>query len=225
MFAGFPRAGLRFLAELAAHNERAWFEPRKSEYERNVLEPTRAFVSEASDALQRAGVAIGGDARRSIFRIYRDVRFSPDKRPYKTHQSVYLSYDGGRDTPGGLYVHVEPRASYFAVAFYRIERTMLQRWRADMARSPARFLAVLRALGRAGLRIDEPGDRRDALTRMPRGFERYAQSELAPYFKLRSFVVHRPLLQREVTSPALVAQAVAFTRATMPLLEFGWRLD
>ena len=104
-FEGFPAAGLRFLEELAAHNERAWFAPRKERYERDVLWPMRAFVSDASRALARAGIPIGGDAKRSIFRVYRDVRFSPDKRPYRTNAACYLSYDGGRATQGGLYLH------------------------------------------------------------------------------------------------------------------------
>jgi uncharacterized protein (TIGR02453 family) len=224
MFTGFPRDGLRFLDELARNNERAWFLERKERYERTLAEPMRAFVADASTALHAAGIPIGGNARRSIFRFYRDVRFAADKRPYNTHLAAYLSYDGERTTQGGLYVHVAPRDSRLSIAFYRIERPMLQRWRASMAHSPARFRRVLAALERKGLSLTGPEASEDALTRMPRGFERYADSPLGPYFRLRHFVVRRPLTARDVSSRKLVAQSVDFVRGAKPLLEFGWSL-
>src|SRR5579864_8248103 len=99
-FSGFPASGLRFLEELTKCNERDFFKPRKERYERELLEPMRAFVAEATEALRRAKIGIGGDAKRSIFRVYRDVRFSADKSPYRTNVAAYLSYDGERDTPG-----------------------------------------------------------------------------------------------------------------------------
>jgi uncharacterized protein (TIGR02453 family) len=224
MFTGFPRDGLRFLDELARNNERAWFLERKERFERTLAEPMRAFVADTSNALHAARIPIGGNARRSIFRFYRDVRFSPDKRPYNTHLAAYLSYDGERTTQGGLYVHVAPRASRLAIAFYRIERPMLQRWRASMAHTPARFRRVLASLERNGLVLAGPDGSEDALTRMPRGFERYAESPLAPYFRLRHFVVRRPLSASEVASPRLVAQSVEFVRSAKALLDFGWSL-
>ncbi len=225
MFTGFPREGLRFLEALAKHNERAWFTPRKDDYERMLHAPMRAFVADASAALHAARIPIGGDAKRSIFRVYRDVRFAADKSPYRTHVAAYLSYDGGRATPGGLYLQIAPRASRFSIAFYKIERPMLQRWRSEMARSPARFRAVLRKLRAAGLELGDPEDWDDSLARMPRGFEGQAESDLAPYFRLRSFCTGRNVMLRDVTSAALVARAVEFARAAKPLLEYGWSLD
>jgi uncharacterized protein (TIGR02453 family) len=225
MFSGFPREGLRFLEQLAAHNERTWFAPRKETYERTVLAPMRAFVVDASAALARARIPIGGTPERSIFRVYRDIRFSNDKTPYRTHVAAYLSYDGGRATPGGIYVHVAPDESLLSIAFYKIERPMLQRWRTDMARNPARFRRVLKALAKRNVRINDPDDWDDALVRMPRGFEDHASSDLAPYFRLRSFCARRPLSQRDVTSPALITRAVEFARDAKPLLEYGWSLD
>jgi uncharacterized protein (TIGR02453 family) len=225
MFTGFPREGLRFLERLATHNERSWFAPRKEEYERVLLAPMRAFVADASAALKKAGIPIGGNERRSIFRIYRDVRFSADKSPYRTHLAAYLSYDGERTTPGGLYLHVAPGDSRFSIAFYKLERPMLQRWRSDMARSPARFRGVLRKLRSANVNLGEPDDWEDSLARMPRGFERCAQSDLARYFRLRSFCARRRVALRDVTSAALVRRAVEFARDAKPLLDYGWSLD
>jgi uncharacterized protein (TIGR02453 family) len=221
-FTGFSRSGFAFLAQLAKHNERDFFVPRKERYERELLGPMRAFVVEASEALRRARIPIGGDAKRSIFRVYRDVRFRIDKRPYRTNVAAYLSYDGGRDTPGGLYIHVEPTDSHFTLAFYALEPPMLLRWRREMAERPARFRKVLRAIERSGHRITPPEDWDDALKRMPRGFEGCAESDLAPYFRLRSFCVRHELTKAEIGSRRALDRAVTFVKAMKPLLDFGW---
>ena len=224
-FEGFPASGLRFLEQLAKHNERDFFKPRKELYERDLLAPMRAFVLEVSEALRRAKIGIGGDAKRSIFRVYRDVRFAADKSPYRTNVAAYLSYDGERDTPGGLYVHVGPDRKFFSVTFYNIPKPMLQRWREEMARRPARFRAVLRALARRGHTLVPPEEWDDSLARMPRGFAGQAESDLAPYFRLRSFSVRRPLTRADVTSRKMLGHAVTFAKELKPLLDFGWSLD
>jgi len=224
-FTGFTPTALKLLAGLKCNNDRAWFTQRKESITAELVEPVRLLVEDASIALERAKIPIRGDRKRSVFRIYRDVRFSPDKSPYKTHVSAYLSYDGGRDTPGGIYVHVEPGASMLAVAFYLIEAPMLARWRREMAQHPARFTRVVAALAKRGLVIDGPDDWDDSLKRMPRGFELYAQSELAPYFRLRSFCARRMLTDADVSTPKLVDEIVAIARDARPLLDFGWSLD
>jgi len=224
-FSGFDPKALRLLAGLARHNDRAWFAARKERFERELLEPMEALVADASAALARAKIPIGGDRKRSIFRIYRDVRFSADKRPYKTHLAAYLSYDGGRTTPGGVYVHIEPKRCFMGIAFYRIEKPMLQRWRASMAARPAAFRRVVAALAKKGLAIDGPDADEDSLARMPRGFEHCANADLAPYFRLRSFCIHQEISERDVSSPLVVRRIVQLARDAKPLLDFGWALD
>ena len=171
MFTGFPREGLRFLEALAKHNERAWFTPRKDEYERTVLAPMRAFVADASAALRAARIPIGGSERRSIFRVYRDMRFAADKSPYRTHVAAYLSYDGGRATPGGLYCRSRRAASRLSSRSTRSSGRCCSagaaRWRARR-RAFAPCCASCKA---AGLELGEPEDWDDSLARMPRGFE------------------------------------------------------
>jgi uncharacterized protein (TIGR02453 family) len=224
-FGGFEPGALRLLEQLAKHNDRTWFAARKARFQHELLEPMAALVEDASAALARAKIPIGGDRKRSMFRIYRDVRFSADKSPYKTHVSAYLSYDGGRATPGGIYVHVAPGGSFLSVAFYRIDKSMLQRWRERMAARPASFARVVRALAARGLEIEGPDSSDDALVRMPRGFEAYAHSELAPYFRLRSFCADRKLADGDVRTGALVDHIVGLARDAKPLLAYGWALE
>jgi uncharacterized protein (TIGR02453 family) len=195
--------------------------PRKHIYEAEVLEPLRALVDDATEAMHRAKIPIGADPRRSTFRIHRDVRFSPDKSPYKTNAGAYLSHDGSHDAPGGLYVHIQPRKSFMAIAFYQIDKELLQRWREAMASDPKRFQAVLRALERNGLQLSE---QEDALKRMPRGFEDQAQSPIAKYFRLRSFIISETLSDDDVASERLIDRMVDLAKRAKPLLEYGWSL-
>jgi uncharacterized protein (TIGR02453 family) len=223
-FEGFPTRGVRFLRDLEKHNDRGWFVPRKNVYEETLLEPMRHLTIELSDRFARKRIPIYGDVRRSIFRIYRDVRFSRNKLPYKTHLSAYLSPDGGRHTPGGLYVHVAPKESFLGIAFWQIDKPLLWRWRAAMDERPAEFARVVADLRRSRLSIELPDEQDDALSRLPRGFAHLAQSPLEPYFRLRHFLIHEPLAPSEIGSRKLIDKAVRFVERSIPLLAYGWRL-
>jgi uncharacterized protein (TIGR02453 family) len=217
-FAGFSPAALKFLRDLAKNNDRAWFTPRKQFYETELLEPLQALVADATDALRRAKISIGADPMRSTFRIYRDMRFSADKRPYKTNLGAYLPPGGSHDEPGGLYVHIEPGKSFMAIAFYQLDKTALLRWRSAMAKAPKRFQSTLKALERNGLKIS---DESESLKRMPRGFEALADSPIAKYFRLGSFTVSERLSDKDVTGRRLIDRMVAIAKKAKPLLSYG----
>ena len=80
-FAGFEPGAIQFLLDLAANNDRAWFQPRKSEFERLLKEPMESLVADLSDRFRSRGIPMEADPRRAVFRIYRDTRFSKDKSP------------------------------------------------------------------------------------------------------------------------------------------------
>lgn len=227
-FEGFSPEALRLLRGVARNNDRAWFAPRKERFETELFAPMRALVHDASEALARAKIPIRGDEKKSVFRIYRDVRFAHDKSPYRTNAAAYLSYDGGRDTPGGIYIHIEPGKCFLSVAFYRIEKSMLERWRRTMASRPKAFARVLAALEKNSLPLQRPGDDRDdgdALVRMPRGYDAAELGAIAPYFRLRSFCADRALTDAEIGSRALVDRIVTLAKDAKPLLDFGWSLE
>lgn len=217
-FTGFSPQALKFLRDLKKHNERAWFQPRKALYERELLEPLQLLTADLAAALRKAKVPIDADPRRSVFRIYRDVRFSLDKSPYKTNLGTYLPHKGIRGAPGGIYVHITPKESFIATAFYELDKPDLLRWRTAMAADPKRFASVLRALERNGVAIN----RHEALKRMPRGFEDQKENPIAPYFRLSSFIVSEQLTDEAVMDKRLVDRAVALAKNSKPLLEYGW---
>ncbi len=183
----------------------------------------REYIEATSAALGALKIPIYGTPSRSIFRVYRDVRFTHDKRPYRTHAAAYLSRDAERGTPGGLYVQIAPKSSLLAVTFYRMDPPNLNAWRRALVDDPQRFARVLRALERAGLELGD-ADTEDMLARMPRGFEAQRDAPFADLLRRKSFTVRRSLSQSEFTSDALVPVSVAFVRACLPFLRFGWAL-
>src|SRR5947209_16333165 len=126
-FPGFRPAALRFFNGLRDHNDPVWFKPRKAVYDAEVLAPLRQLVVAVAAALEEAGLPLVGDPQRGIFRIYRDVRFSPDKRLYKTHTGAVLTRSGNKRDPGLLYLHLEPGASMMAAGFWHPEPPLLTR--------------------------------------------------------------------------------------------------
>lgn len=220
-FSGFSSQALRFLRDLKKNNDRAWFAPRKELYERELLAPLKALTLDLASALRKAKIPIDIDPRRVGFRIYRDVRFSPDKSPYKTNLGTYLPYRGRRDAPGGLYIHIAPKTSFVVAGFYQLDKDPLRIWREAMAAKPKAFQAVLRGLQKNGLHLSEP---EEGLKRMPRGFEAHAESPIAPYFKCSSFMVSEELADEAVMVPQLVDTGVSLAKRAKLLLEYGWRL-
>jgi uncharacterized protein (TIGR02453 family) len=217
-FSGFSPEALKFMRDLAKNNDRNWFVPRKHIYETELLAPLQAMVSDATDALRKAKIPIGADPTRSTFRIYRDIRFSADKRPYKTNLGAYLPSGGMRDKPGGLYIHIQPKESFAAIAFYELDKPVLHRWRTEMAKNPKRFQSMLQALERNGLKLSVE---HEALKRMPRGFESNADSPIARYFRLGSFTVGEELSDKDVTSKKLIELVVRLAKKAKPLLDYG----
>src|ERR671922_2157062 len=101
-----------FLAELREHNDREWFAANKERYEAHVLEPALAFIEDFGYRLQSISPHFRADPRRtggSLFRIYRDTRFSKDKAPYKTNVGVHFRHERAKDAHApGYYLHIGP---------------------------------------------------------------------------------------------------------------------
>jgi uncharacterized protein (TIGR02453 family) len=217
-FAGFRPAAFTFFRGLRRNNDPVWFKPRKAVYEAEVLAPFRALVAAVGMALGEAGIPLAGDPLRSIFRIYRDVRFSPDKRLYKTHAGAVLTRSGGKRDPGLLYLHLEPGESMVGAGFWHPEPLLLTRLRRAILGDPDRFVEIADALMAAGCSVSSD----ETLTRPPRGFETAKGTPVADYVCWKSFTAHAALSDREMRSPAVVDRIVDFARLALPLLEWGW---
>jgi uncharacterized protein (TIGR02453 family) len=217
-FPGLRPAAFQFLRELSDHNDPDWFRPRKAVYDTEVLAPLRHLVAAVGAALEEAGLPLVGDPRRGIFRIYRDVRFSPDKRLYKTHAGAVLTRSGGKRDPGLLYLHVAPGESMVAAGFWHPEPLHLSRLRRAILDDPEGFLAITGRLAATGTPV--ASDTR--LSRPPRGFEAAKDGPIADYVCWKSFTAHAHLGDGEMQSPALVDRIVGFAQVALPFLEWGW---
>jgi uncharacterized protein (TIGR02453 family) len=218
-FPGFSAEGLAFLRALRAHNDRAWFKARKATFDDELDAPFALLVADVADRLARAGLPLTGDPSTSRFRIYRDTRFSDDKRPYKTHLGAVFNRAGTKDDDGLVYVHVEPGASFLAAGVYRPSATFLRPIREAMARDPEGFYALLRRMDERGLPVD-PGDH--TLTGMPRGFADYRDAPIASHLRWTALLVRRDVPDDLLASPAFAEAVVTMTRDSLPLLRYIW---
>lgn len=135
-FPGFPDDLLPFLSDLAEHNDRDWFEANKARYHAAWIEPARAFVTAATDALQAFDPAPTGAPKvnGSLFRLQRDTRFSADKTPYKTNLAMLFWYGSNKKTNPSLYLGLSPEEGCtLGVGMYGFDKAALARYRAAVA--------------------------------------------------------------------------------------------
>jgi uncharacterized protein (TIGR02453 family) len=199
-----------FLRELRSHNDRAWFNANKGRYERSVKEPVLAFVSDAGPHLRKLSRNLVADPKPvggSMFRIYRDVRFSRDKSPYKTHVGVHFPLGKGMATPG-YYLHLEPQQCFVAAGMWMPPPEQLQRIRARIADRPADWR---RASG--DLDPDE-----GALKRPPRGFD--PDLPMIEDIKRKSYTASLRLSDRQMVDDEVMRTFVATCRELAPLMRF-----
>lgn len=219
-FTGFPEEGLRFLAQLKKHNDREWFRERKPDYDVFVQQPMHALVLAASEACRARGLPLFGKEKNPVMRVYRDIRFSKDKRPFKTHVSADLrrSFNGSSCL---LYIHVSPAESFLGAGIWQPDRSLLQAWREAIVQQPARFEKLASTLAKR----DVPLSREHSLSSMPRGLQSHAESSIAAWLKLTSFTVGKTLSAADITSPTLPKTIADFAFAAKPFLEFAWSVE
>lgn len=212
-FGGIGPGAYAFLDGLSENNERGWFLAHKADYDTEILAPVRALVAAVSDRLQELAVPLVGDPLKAVFRPNRDVRFSRDKRPYKTETGAVLSRDGSKNSNGVLYIHIGSRGGFTACGFYQPDPADLQALRTAIAARPKVFDGAM-----TGIELSAE----DTLTRMPRGFEQHAHEPFAPVLRLRNLVALRGLSRADLAGPGAVELIAAHAAACRKLLEFGW---
>jgi uncharacterized protein (TIGR02453 family) len=122
----FREAGLKFLRSLKRNNRREWFEAHKPEFERELKQPMLALIETVNRAMADFAPGHVRPPQKCMMRIYRDIRFSSDKRPYKSHISAWWSREGLEKTSGGgYYMHISPDEVLIAAGVYMPEREQL----------------------------------------------------------------------------------------------------
>jgi uncharacterized protein (TIGR02453 family) len=221
-FGGFPAEGLSFLRDLAEHNRRDWFEEHREMWDARIvpamLEWCGALAERLRDVMPDLVFVprVGG----SLYRLNRDIRFSRDKRPYKTHVAALLWEGGERHDAPGVYLHVSPQEIIFGGGIYLFEEARLDRWRKLLRDLDAseRLDAALLAVKQAGLKLEIS----DKLQRPPRGFDlEHPRAELAKYKGLTVGKKAKP--GQWLHSGEALERAEAVARAYAPL--HAWMRD
>jgi uncharacterized protein (TIGR02453 family) len=227
-FAGFSPEAIQFLADLAMNNDRAWFQPRKAEYERLLKEPFEAMIAALADRLAARGVPMLADPKHSPFRIYRDTRFSKDKSPYKAHLGA--TFPWVEDRPGaeaggdhderahgnGGYFHFQPGEMYVGGGMWQMEKPRLEAFRAALVADPDR---VTEALNEPDFVAWFGGARpHDELKRFPPGYPQ--DHPLAHMFRWKDVVFGRSLSDAEVLSPDLPDRLADGYATAVPVFRF-----
>lgn len=219
-FEGFSSKGLNFLRDLKKNNEREWFQARRDVYETELKLPVAKLIVAVAEELAANKLKLTGDPKTSLFRLNRDVRFSRDKSPYKTHLGIVFSPDGRKNSNGLLYIHIDPAKSFWATGFYYPEQQALDALRQRIATKPQQIRETLKKLAKCGLELSEDSS---ALKRLPRGFEKVEDEDIQELVKQKSYIVVRDMDKSCLKKPdELIEGTIQFAKDSYSLLEFGW---
>ncbi len=201
-----------FLRQLKRHNDREWFAKNKARYQTSIVDPALSFISGFAPYLGRISPHFVADARPtrgSLFRIYRDTRFSPDGRPFKTHVGIHFSHASGKDAHAPVfYLHLEPESCFVAAGIWHPDNRALTRVRTAIAHDMEQWAKVRKKLILEG----------DKLSRPPRGFD--ASHPFIDDLKMKDFVTSMPLSEEQICSAKLMRDFVSSCRKMSPLVEF-----
>jgi len=228
-FSGFRPEAIQFLVDLAENNSREWFQPRKGDYERLLKEPMEQLCVVLDEQFRARDIPLHADPARSPFRIYRDVRFSKDKQPYKTAVAASFAWAGDRVDPAagrshaenvhasGGYFHLQPGEIYVGGGVWRPEASWLKSFRQRLVGDFEGFRSIVEAPAFADA-FGSVGDDGESLKRVPPGFP--ADHPAADVLRKKNVTFGRRLSDSEAMSrdlPTTISDAFA---AGTPLLRY-----
>jgi len=212
-FTGFRPEAIQFLADLAANNDRAWFQPRKADYEALLKEPLEALCAALDERFQAKRIPLRADPARSPFRIYRDVRFSKDKSPYKTNVGASFAWAGDGEGAGGGYFHLSPGEVFVGGGMWHPEPAKLNAFRRLVDTDPRRVHAVIEDSAFVNAFGQVSGE---SLTRVPQGYR--ADHPDAELLKLKGVVFMRRLSDEDAAAADLPDRLADNLALGVPLL-------
>ena len=189
-----------FLKEVAANNNKPWWDANKERYITLVREPAKEFIADFAPRLQAISEHFVADTRTnggSLMRPYRDTRFSKDKTPYKTNVGIQFRHERGKDVHApGFYLHIEPGACFAGVGMWRPEAKVARQIREAIYEEPDEWEEATKAEAFASVWDIDPGDE-EMLKRVPKEF---ADAAYPDDVRMKSFTAGHKLTQKSVTS-------------------------
>ena len=208
-------SNLQFLKTLEKNNNRDWFNDNKEIY-LQAKEDVELFIeSLIHEVAEFDEEILKLDPKKAVFRIYRDIRFSKNKTPYKKHFGASLGMKKGQKT-SGYYLHIEPGKSFLAGGIYSPDPSDLKKIRNEISASGEEFLAILEnenfRNNFRGLSVEQK------LQRVPAGFEK--DHPMAEYLKLKSFTVSHPISDEQLLSKDAAQNFAKIFKSMKPLNDF-----
>lgn len=205
-----------FLNDLARNNNRDWFNENKKRYQ-GALERFRELAGLLIDGISLYDPSIADlEAKDAIFRIYKDIRFSKDKTPYKTHFGCWMAKGGRKSTHAGYYFHMEPGKSFMAAGVWMPPKEQLNLIRQEIMFNPKAYLEVINdPLLKKGY---ERGGREDMLKKGPAGFPK--DFEYLEEIKYKHYIFSRQYKDAEILNPGFPERLVENYRVLLPLVNY-----
>ena len=212
----FTTDTLKFLRALKRNNRREWFNAHRDDYEMYVRQPMTAIVERLADDFRAFAPELVASPKVSMYRIYRDTRFSDNKTPYKTHIAAVFPTRGlARHEGAGAYFHISPDEVWIGGGMYMPQPPQLVAVREHIGGHVKQLRAI----------VESPGFRKhvgalqgDKLTRVPRGFAR--DHPAAEYLTFKHFIAGADLPPTLATSPAFYKTVLTVFRQITPLARF-----
>lgn len=210
----FGAETLRFLSDLAKNNNRSWFADNKERYETVVKDPALRLIADFAPELKKISAHFKATPR-SLYRIYRDTRFSKEKIPYKTHLGIHFRHDRARDAHApGYYLHIEPGTVFAGVGIWHPDSSALKQIRDAIVEDPAGWKRASRAKSFTGT-FELAGDR---LKRAPKGFD--PEHPMIEDLKWKDYIGVVDLDEAFVTKGDLTKRLAKTFAAGSPLMRF-----
>jgi uncharacterized protein (TIGR02453 family) len=211
----FPQI-LKFLSDLSKHNNRPWFEKNKDRY-LEAKDNFEQFITRFHSELVKFNPSLGGlDPKKLPFRIYRDVRFSKDKRPYKTNMGAGISPGGKMMQEPGYYIHIEPGRCFIAGGMYMPEPANLAKIRQEIDYNGDKLEKILTS--KSFKKWFEGFDDWDKLKTVPKGYPK--DHPRLDWLQHRTLVVSHYFKDTEVKNKNFVKQLVEACKAMKPMNDF-----
>ena len=211
----FTRKTLSFLRSLKRNNRREWFHQRRDQYEQHCKTPMLAVIERFANDLPSFAPDLVADPKVSMFRQFRDTRFSGDKTPLKTHiGATFPNRTLGRLNGAGLYFEIAPTWVWIGGGLWAPDTSQLQLVREHVATHHRRLNAIVSSPGFKKI----GGLQGDRMTRVPRGFPR--DHPAATYLTYRQFLGYREEPAALATSPTFYKQLLGTMKTIVPLVTF-----
>ncbi|MFA5834989.1 MAG: DUF2461 domain-containing protein [Bacteroidota bacterium] len=216
-FEGFPKESIAFLKKLKKNNNRDWFNAHKNDYEEQIKFPMQSFIASLQPLFADFASQFDVHPKRSMFRIYRDTRFSKDKTPYKTHMAAHFVLRGKPKgfEGSGYYLHIAPGEVFIGGGIYLPDNDQLKKIRKYLAEHSKEFLAII---NKPSFKKMFPAITGQKLSRPPKGYD--PNHPMIEWLKMKQFFTGLEMKEEICHKKDFVKLIAKHCKELMPLVDF-----